>query len=101
PAPKSEIERVFRREEGRAVAVLIRSFRAIVATEDAVWHAFALGRPALAGRGRPTRPGRVDHHPPASRAFAAPRAGFLGRGSTGQRYARPPRACAPREGPPG
>ena len=50
PARTSEIERVFRAEHGRAVAVLVRVFGDIGVAEDAVADAFAAARGALAAR---------------------------------------------------
>ena len=84
-SPASEIERVFREEYGRAVAVLVRVFGDIDVAEEAVQDAFTVAvRPLAVGRAAP-EPGGLDHHhrpqpgdrPPAPRGVARgpPRAG--------------------------
>ena len=57
----AEIERVFREEYGRAVAVLVRVFGDIDVAEEAVQDAFAVAVAALAGdrRSRRARPGWI------------------------------------------
>ena len=76
-AYRREIERVFREEYGRAVAVLVRVFGDIDIAEEAVQDAFAAAVRALAV-GRPAaEPGGLDHHhrpqpgdrPPAPRGL--------------------------------
>ena len=64
PSPTSEadIERVFRAEYGRAVAVLIRRFGSIDIAEDAVQEAFVAAIDDLAGDAAAAEPGRLDHH---------------------------------------
>ena len=76
---RSEVERTFRAESGRALATLARLLGDVDAAEDAVQEAFveALRTWPGTGRARPTR--RVDHHdgpqprarPPAPGAGAA------------------------------
>ena len=61
-ARASEIERVFRAEYGRAVAVLVRVFGDIDLAEEAVAGRVRRGRRALAGRRAAAEPGRLDHH---------------------------------------
>ena len=55
-ADRADIERVFREEHGRAVAVLTRAFGDIDVAEDAVQDAFAEAVAAVAGRGLPPSP---------------------------------------------
>ena len=57
----AEIERVFREQYGRAVAVLARVFGNLDIAEDAVQDAFAIAA-ALAGDRPPARAGWLDHH---------------------------------------
>ena len=74
----SEIERVFREEYGRAVAVLVRHFGDIDVAEEAVQDAFTVAVAAVAVRRRAAEPGGMDHHhgsqprhrPPAPRGVA-------------------------------
>ena len=56
------IERVFRDEYGRAVAVLARVFGDIDIAEDAVQDAFAEAVRRWPPAGAAAEPGRVDHH---------------------------------------
>ena len=75
---RSEIERVFREEYGRAVAVLVRVFGDIDVAEEAVQDAFTAARAAVAVDRAAAEPGRMDHHhrpqprdrPPAPRGVA-------------------------------
>jgi RNA polymerase sigma-70 factor (ECF subfamily) len=53
----SDIERVFREEYGRAVAVLVRTFHDIDLAEDAVQEAFAQALATWPSRGVPDNPG--------------------------------------------
>ena len=55
-SPHPEIERVFREEYGRAVAVLVRVFGDIDLAEEAVQDAFAMAVATLARRGLPPSP---------------------------------------------
>ena len=97
----SEIERVFREEYGRAVAVLVRVFGDIDVAEEAVQDAFAAARRALAGDRAAAEPGGLDHHhrPQPGDRPAAPRGA---RATTGTPR---PRCCSaaadepPEEGP--
>jgi RNA polymerase sigma-70 factor (ECF subfamily) len=57
PLPASEIERVFREEYGRAVAVLVRSFGDIDVAEEAVQDAFAEAVRRWPADGLPASPG--------------------------------------------
>ena len=70
-----EIERVFREEYGRAVAVLVRRLRRHRLAEEAVQDAFAVAVRALAGDRPAAEPGRLDHHhrPQPGDRPAAPR----------------------------
>src|SRR3984893_11401357 len=54
--PQSEIERVFREQYGRAVAVLVRLFGDIDLAEEAVQDAFATAVASWADRGPPPAP---------------------------------------------
>jgi RNA polymerase sigma-70 factor (ECF subfamily) len=56
PRPAAEIERVFREEYGRAVAVLVRIFGDIDVAEDAVQDAFAAAVQRWPSAGRPPSP---------------------------------------------
>ena len=56
PAPASEIERVFRAEHGRAVAVLVRVFGDIDVAEEAVADAFAIAVQRWPADGLPPSP---------------------------------------------
>jgi RNA polymerase sigma-70 factor (ECF subfamily) len=56
PVPASEIARVFRREHGRAVAVLVRVFGDIDVAEDAVQDAFAAAVERWPSAGLPPSP---------------------------------------------
>jgi RNA polymerase sigma-70 factor (ECF subfamily) len=56
PAPSSEIERVFRAEHGRAVAVLVRVFGDIDLAEDAVADAFTAAMQRWPADGVPPSP---------------------------------------------
>jgi RNA polymerase sigma-70 factor (ECF subfamily) len=58
----AEIERVFRQEHGRAVAVLVRVFGDIDVAEEAVQDAFAAAVERWALGRAAAEPGRVDHH---------------------------------------
>ena len=87
----AEIERVFRDEYGRAVAVLVRVFGDIDIAEEAVQDAFADGGQALAGGRAPAEPGRLDHHHRAQPRHrpAAPRGGPRRPARAGRAAARP------------
>ena len=54
--PAAEIERVFRREHGRAVAVLVRVFGDIDVAEEAVADAFAVAVQRWPSSGLPPAP---------------------------------------------
>ena len=97
PTP-SEIERVFRAEYGRAVAVLVRVFGDIDVAEEAVQDAFTAARAALAGRRPAAEPGRLDHHhrPQPGDRPAAPR-GVPRRPARAGRAAARQRATSPTE----
>ena len=56
------IERIFREEYGRAVAVLVRVFGDIDLAEEAVQDAFATAVQRWPVDGRAAQPGRLDHH---------------------------------------
>ena len=60
--PAAEIERVFREEYGRAVAVLVRVFGDIDIAEEAVQDAFTAAVAAVAVRRAAAEPGGMDHH---------------------------------------
>ena len=70
-----DLPAIFRREVGRCTATLIRVLGDVDLAEDAVAEAFAIVAAALAGDGRATEPGRLDHdhrpqpgdRPPAAR----------------------------------
>ena len=64
----SEIERVFREEYGRAVAVLVRYFGDIDVAEEAVQDAFTVAIAAVAVCRRAAEPGGMDHHHSSSTA---------------------------------
>ena len=89
--PAAEIERVFREEYGRAVAVLVRVFGDIDVAEEAVQDAFAAARAAVAGDRAAAEPGRLDHHhrPQPGHRPAAP--GGVARATGTPR----PRCCTP------
>ena len=78
PTPAAEIERVFRAEYGRAVAVLVRVFGDIDVAEDAVQDAFTAALQRWPADGAAAEPGGLDHHhgpqpgdrPPAPRGVA-------------------------------
>ncbi len=73
-----EIERVFREEYGRAVAVLIRAFGDIDIAEEAVQDAFTVAAQRWPEHRTASEPGRLDHHdreksrdrPPPARGLA-------------------------------
>ena len=70
----AEIERVFRAEYGRAVAVLVRVFGDIDVAEDAVADAFTAAVERWPSGGNAAEPGRLDHHhrsPPRDRPAAS------------------------------
>src|SRR5260370_36610695 len=60
----SEIERVFREEYGRAVAVLVRAFGDIDLAEEAVQDAFAVAVARWASTRMPPSPAGWGHPPP-------------------------------------
>ena len=88
---RPDVERVFREEYGRAVAVLVRVFGDIDVAEEAVQDAFAEARAQLAGDRRAAEPRRLDHHdrapprdrpaPPRGRARGPARAGRAAAGA--------------------
>src|SRR3954466_9018272 len=57
PLDPHEIERVFRAEHGRAIAILVRSFGDIDLAEEAVQEAFAAAVERWPLAGLPPRPG--------------------------------------------
>src|SRR2546430_9573073 len=68
-----EIERVFREEYGRAVAVLARHFGDIDIAEEAVQDAFTVAVQRWPGGGLPPRPARWIITPPRNPAVDRPR----------------------------
>ena len=62
PTMSSEIERVFREEYGRAVAVLVRRFGDIDLAEEAVQDAFAMAVQRWTSERTSAEPGRMAHH---------------------------------------
>ena len=62
PRPPRTIERVFREEYGRAVAVLVRVFGDIDIAEEAVQDAFAAAVQRWPADRAAPEPGRLDHH---------------------------------------
>ena len=77
-APGAAIDRLFRRESGRAVASLIRVLGDFDLAEEAVQEAWVVALERWPRDGVPAQPGRVDHddraqprdRPPAARARA-------------------------------
>ena len=61
-SPTSEIERVFREEYGRAVAVLVRVFGDIDLAEEAVQDAFTVAVQRWPSDRAAAEPGGMDHH---------------------------------------
>ena len=74
----AQVERVFRENYGRAVAILVRLLGDIGLAEEAVQDAFATAVRAVAGRRHAAEPGGMDRHdgpqpgdrPPAPRVVA-------------------------------
>ncbi len=62
PVTAGDIERVFREQYGRAVAVLVRSFGDIDMAEEAVQDAFTVALRAVAVGGVAAQSGGMDHH---------------------------------------
>ena len=89
--PHTEIERVFREEYGRAVAVLARVFGDIDIAEEAVQDAFATAVAALAGQRDAACAGRLDHTRPL---VIAPSTGCAARPRAMTATPRP-RCCTP------
>ena len=86
----ADVDRVFREEHGRAVAVLTRVFGDLDVAEDAVQEAFAEALRELAGGRRAARAGGLDHHDraaPRDRPAAA-RGGARGPPGPGRAAAR-------------
>ena len=82
----SDIERIFREQYGRAVAVLVRHFGDIDVAEEAVQDAFVDRRATVAVIRRAAEPGWLDHHDrpqprdrPASQGSVARRSACPGR----------------------
>ena len=101
PALGSEdIERVFRQEHGRAVAVLVRSFGDIDLAEEAVQDAFAEAVRRWPERRPAAQPGRLDHHHRAQPRHrpSAPRVRARRAPRPGRPPARPRRAASPDDG---
>ncbi len=69
PVPASEIERVFREEHGRAVAVLVRVFGDIDVAEDAVQDAFTAAAHRWPSGGLPPSPAGWIHTTARNRAI--------------------------------